>query len=206
MPCCGDDDDLMPVEVLEKAKELGYLGIEAGCCEGSRRNQNPTERAWDIHEQKIKWNGGVDIPILVQLVHPQAKMPEKKRHSDLGYDIFCVPDESWRNGHYELMPYESHLFSTGIKVATPNQYGFILRDRSSMGIKDVTVEAGVIEGTYRGEWKVQLINLGKTPCIINAGDKIVQAILIPILPSMICPAESLPSTDRGEKGFGSSGR
>lgn len=193
-------------EILLDNKGGGELSIAEDCCGGACRSQNPTERAWDFHERSIMWSGGLDIPVLVELVHPQAKMLEKKRPSDLGYDVFCVPDASWRNGSYELMPYESHLFSTGIKVAVPDKYGFLLRDRSSIGIKDVQVEAGVIEGTYRGEWKVQLINLGKTPFAVSTGDKIVQAILIPILPSIVCPAVSLPPTDRGEKGFGSSGR
>ena len=104
------------------------------------------------------------------------------------------------------MPHESHTFHTGIKVATPHNYGFLVRDRSSLGVKDIAVRAGVIEGTYRGEWLIHLMNLSHKPRTFYSGDKIAQAILTPIVPGELEVVDSLPESDRGEKGFGSSGR
>lgn len=170
------------------------------------------------------------VPISVKRTHPLAKMPTKgeidkedtiRLHhlygvaafiANVGYDIYAVPDEDWKNPNhhdsafFELLPGCSKTFSTGIKVATPPQYGFLLRDRSGMGVKDVTHTAGVIEGTYRGEWKIHLVNLTHQPRLITLKKAIIQAVLTFIIPSVVEEVEELPGTKRGEGGFGSSGR
>ena len=172
------------------------------------------------------------VPINVKRVHPLAQMPIKgdidkediielcKFYNmppflaNVGYDIYAVPDEDWRctspdsnrDPYYVLNPGQSKTFSTGIKVATPPQYGFLLRDRSGMGVKDITHTAGVIEGTYRGEWKVHLINLTYQPREITLKKAIVQAVLTFIIPSIVEEVDELPQTRRGSGGFGSSGR
>lgn len=159
------------------------------------------------------------VPINVELINYHAKLPSKGYASDqdhinvnefdhifnLGWDIFVVPDEDWKDGAYILQPQSSHTFSTGIKVATNPNYGFLLRDRSKYGVRDISVEAGVIEGTYRGEWKVHLINHGFEPYEFKTGDKLVQAVLVPIIPARIKAVPNLDDTVRSEKGFGSSG-
>lgn len=152
------------------------------------------------------------IDIRVKRIHPLAKLPEKKRNSDMGWDIFCIPDEEWdiskfqKTPYYVLHPGNSHTFRTGIKIELPPNYGFLLRDRSSLGTKDITVLAGVIEGTYRGEYLIHLINLSDKVHMFQSGDKIAQAILTEILPAYVVEVDELSETDRGEKGFGSSGR
>lgn len=197
-----------------------------GCC----RDENPLQisdpqvvaidddqpfqlSAWDHHCLTPFWSN-IKVPILVQPIHPQAKAPVKTHASDLGWDIFCVEDEKWHtcwadhknNRCLELMPHESHTFSTGIKIATPQHYGFLLRERSGLGIQDFNLGAGVIEGTFRGEWKIHIRNLSNKPRVFYVGDKICQAILVPIIPAETQLVDNLPSTERGEKGFGSSGR
>jgi len=178
------------------------------------------------------------IPIEVQLIHKNAKLPTKGEPSkndhivaeesihifNLGYDIHVVEDDEWNYSggeariisrwsrvkittpFFELAPRQSKTFSTGIKVKTPPNYGFLLRDRSGLGVKDVTITAGVIEGTYRGEWKIHIINHSPTSKIFNVGDRIAQAILIPIIPSTISLANVLGDTTRSSRGFGSSGK
>lgn len=170
------------------------------------------------------------VPIEVLRVHHLAKMPTKgdiskediiELHNiygippflaNMGYDIYAVPDEEWKNVHnhnaafFELMPGCSKTFSTGIKIATPPQYGFLLRDRSGMGVSDITHTAGVIEGTYRGEWKVHLVNLTHQPKLITLKKAIIQAVLTFIIPSVVTEVEELPPTKRDTGGFGSSGR
>jgi len=158
------------------------------------------------------------VPILVHRIVPGVgKLPHKSRASDLGWDIFCVPDPCWAeettliqgkmgNKYFILYPGESHTFHTGIMVATPDNYGFLLRDRSSIGVKDITVTAGVIEGTYRGEWLIHLTNIGRYSHTFQPGDKIIQAILTEIIPGEVEEVDSLPVSDRGNKGWGSSGK
>lgn len=155
--------------------------------------------------------------IQVARIHQDAKMPTKSYDYALGWDFYCVPDEEWiifadgvsEKKGYALVPHSSHTFHTGIKVAiTPSNYGFLLRDRSGLGVNDICVTAGVIEGTYRGEYLVHLINHGKTPRFFYSGDKLVQGVLTEVIPATIMEVEfdkDLPPSERGEKGFGSSG-
>ena len=167
---------------------------------------------WNQHSTPNFWSEN-PVPIKVKLVHPKAKVPEKAHNGDIAWDIFCVDDDMWDKKLFcegepcfELMPYESYSFSTGIKVATPHNYGFLLRERSGLGVSDISLGAGVIEGTYRGEWKIHIRNISKKPRMFKVGDKIAQAVLIPIIPALPEVVDELPETERGEKGFGSSGR
>lgn len=139
---------------------------------------------------------------------PEAKLLNKAHDSDVAYDVHIIADDNWPlASEYTLQPGERRTFRTGFQVEAPDNYGFLLRDRSGLAVKQgLHILAGVIEGTYRGEWMVCAINLGNTPIIIKPGDKIAQAVLTEILPSRIVEVEELGQTERGEKGFGSSGR
>lgn len=177
------------------------------------------ETMWDIHETLFENDVLHPVPIKVNKIDPNAKAIHKSRPSDLGWDVYCIEDEAWVNKitvekgqtkigerYLVLYPGESHTFRTGIRVATPQGFGFLLRDRSSMGCKDITVEAGVIEGTYRDEWMIHLINVGIKAHEFKSGDKIVQAVLTQIIPGQVEETDYLPPSDRGNKGWGSSGR
>lgn len=168
---------------------------------------------WELHEQHPVWIDGDKrpVPILIKVVTRGNKPLSKKRPSDIAWDVPCVADEEWErfgldNPRFYLRPGDNHTFHTGIEVATPERYGFIIRDRSGMGVNNIIHSAGVIEGTYRGEWHIHLINVGKDTYMFEVGDRIAQAVLIPIFPAEISMVDDLPKSDRGTKGFGSSGR
>ena len=145
-------------------------------------------------------------------LHPSAILPHKNE-GDIGWDIHCVEDESFQRvikpeGYIRyLEPGESYLFSTGLSLAIPSGHAMLFRDRSGLAAKNnIHVLAGVIDSSYRGELKVCLINLGKKGYGIWSGDKIVQAIIheeVKVTPEWV---NELPPTDRGEGGFGSTGR
>ncbi|KKK91606.1 hypothetical protein LCGC14_2711230, partial [marine sediment metagenome] len=123
------------------------------------------------------------LELLVQFIHSQAKLPSKVYSNDAGWDISCVEDKYFRKIYpsgefgFLLYPKESHVFSTGIKIAIPNNYTLIYKDRSGLGVKkNLHVLAGVIDCQYRGELKVCLINLGREPVKILPSDRIVQAL------------------------------
>ena len=63
----------------------------------------------------------------------------------------------------------------------------------------------VIDSDYRGELKIILINLGKDDFVVNNGERIAQIILSPVTVAAFKITDSLSSTERGEKGFGSTG-
>ncbi len=138
-------------------------------------------------------------PFNVQKLSPDATLPTKNSQADAGIDIYT-------NETYTLQPGERHMFTTGIACSFPEGYVGLLWDRSGLGSKGIHRFAGVIDSGYRGEWKVILCNLTSEPFEIKAGDKIIQCILQKFEPTEITEVENLEESDRGEKGFGSSGR
>jgi dUTP pyrophosphatase len=87
------------------------------------------------------------------------------------------------------------------------RYGLLIRDRSSMASKGITVSGGVVDAGYHGELMVLLTNNTPSHFEIKAGDKIAQMIPIPVKTSaQIKVVDKLPDSSRLEKGFGSSGR
>ena len=104
---------------------------------------------------------------------------------------------------------ERTIVPTGLAVAIPAGYVGILAVRSSMGIKRGVTLAngiGVIDSDYRGEVGVGLVNIGSEAYTILPGDRIAQLMVIPVAQPALELVEELPSTDRGEGGFGSTGR
>ncbi len=139
------------------------------------------------------------ISFRVQKLSSDATLPTKANATDAGIDIYT-------NESFTLQPGERHLFSTGIACAFPEGYVGLLWDRSGLGSKGIHRFAGVIDSGYRGEWKVVLHNATAEPFEIQSGDKIVQCIVQRFEPTEISEVENLEVSERGEKGFGSSGR
>jgi len=107
-----------------------------------------------------------------------------------------------------LGPGERAAVPTGIALAVPPGYECQVRPRSGLALKyGVTLlnSPGTIDSDYRGEIKIILVNLGTEPFVIKNGDRIAQLVCAPVSRAGFVETESLPETDRGEGGFGSSG-
>lgn len=154
--------------------------------------------------------------------HPQAKLPVKSE-GNIGVDISVIEDEQFiltphfaqNNEGYEyfneylLEPGERKTFSTGLKMEIPKGYGLIFFDRSGLASKQgITVLGGVIDQVYKGHQQVVLKNTSDKNVRIRVGDRICQAIVVLDIPSKFVEIteEQLTSSERSEKGFGSSGR
>ena len=101
------------------------------------------------------------------------------------------------------------LIPTGLAVAVPDGHVGILAVRSSMGIRNgvsLSNGIGVIDSDYRGPLRVGLHNLRDTEYVVRPGDRIAQLMVVPVLRAEIEVVEELPETERGAKGFGSTGR
>tara|TARA_R100000700_G_C3151763_1_gene130209 strand:+ start:621 stop:1055 length:435 start_codon:yes stop_codon:yes gene_type:complete len=135
----------------------------------------------------------------VKLLHDFAKPPTKGHMDDAGWDLYAFETISIPAG-------ATVLVSTGVSMAIPKGYVGLIWDRSSMGVKGVHRHAGVIDCNYRGEVKVCLHNTTKESYHIEKGDRIAQ-ILIQEAPTFIQHVvHELDSTDRGDGGFGSTGK
>ena len=108
-----------------------------------------------------------------------------------------------------LQPMERRIIPTGLHIALPEGYEAQVRPRSGLALKHgITVlnSPGTIDADYRGELGVLLINLSTEPFVIEAGERIAQMVFVPVVQAEFNLVESFDATDRGEGGFGHSGR
>jgi dUTP pyrophosphatase len=120
------------------------------------------------------------------------------RIGDVGYDIYS-------NERMYIAPSNRVLVPTGLYLEIPIGVFGLIKDRSSMALKQLYVNAGIIDPNYRGEILVALENRGKEYQTVEKADRVAQMIFLPYFtPSPVCITE-LSDTERGEGGFGSTG-
>jgi dUTP pyrophosphatase len=108
-----------------------------------------------------------------------------------------------------LAPGERHAVATGFAIAIPAGYEVQVRPRSGLALKHgITClnTPGTIDSDYRGEVKVILANLGHEPFEVKRGERIAQLVPAPVLRADFHEVEALDDTERGDGGFGSTGR
>ena len=140
-----------------------------------------------------------------------AKLPVRAHVADAGVDLFYCPDKEHAlyGTDYCVPPSESKIVPTGIKVEVP--YGFMLeiKNKSSVAAKkQLLVGACVVDSGYDGEVFVNLHNVGATSRVIQSGQKIAQAVLIPVEPCVVteCGTDTLnENSSRGDGALGSTG-
>ena len=107
-----------------------------------------------------------------------------------------------------LRPMERALIPTGLAMALPEGFEAQIRPRSGLALKHgITClnSPGTIDADYRGEIKIMLINLGAEPFVITRGMRIAQMVVAPYVQVAFAPTDTLPPTERGAGGFGSTG-
>jgi dUTP pyrophosphatase len=162
------------------------------------------------------------MKLLVKKLTDTAKLPNKDRPEDEGWDIFADENIVLNAGGVTKV-------STGIACAVEDEYvqvGECYRDnngdtqqdsayqkywiqiegRSGMASKGVFPVGGIVDNGYSGEIGVMLCNLTGTGFTITKGDKIAQLVIRKHYDPELTEVQSLEETDRGEKGFGSSGK
>ncbi|HEY4601115.1 MAG TPA: dUTP diphosphatase [Cerasibacillus sp.] len=138
----------------------------------------------------------------INLIDDEAKLPYRANEGDAGLDLFSVEEKIIKAG-------ESELIRTGIQIELPKGTEAQIRPRSGLALKhSITVlnSPGTIDEGYRGELKIILINHGKEDFKIEKHMRIAQMIIAPVLQVNLVQAEDLSSSNRGEGGFGSSGK
>ena len=108
-----------------------------------------------------------------------------------------------------IAPMQRQLIPTGLFIELPIGYEAQIRPRSGLAFKNgITVlnSPGTIDADYRGDVGVILINLGTEPFTIEPGDRIAQLVIVPVLQADFVWVDEFAASDRGDKGFGSTGR
>ncbi len=133
---------------------------------------------------------------------PGAHMPTKAYETDGGWDLYSRETVTIYAG-------ESATFDTGVHMAIPRGFAGLLVSKSGLNVKHGITSTGLIDSFYSGSICVKLYNLGKEPYTVNAGDKISQIVIIPLHMGYLTQADSIDDLgggERGNNGFGSSGR
>lgn len=128
-----------------------------------------------------------------------AKMPTRAHETDAGLDIYAREDK--------IVPArESAIFDTGVHIELPVGTVGMLKSKSGLNVKYGITSEGVIDVGYTGSIVVKLYNHSGFDYRVKAGDKISQLVIHPILTPTPYLVGSLEETERGDNGFGSSGR
>lgn len=128
-----------------------------------------------------------------------AYMPTRAHETDAGLDIYTP-------ARIVLRPKDSVFVDSGVHVEIPSGYVGLLTSKSGiMRYDDVTTE-GTIDSGYSGSIGVKMFNHGDRFLVFKPGDKITQLVVLPCLLADPEQVDEIASGNRGEKGFGSTGR
>lgn len=126
-----------------------------------------------------------------------AFAPTRAHTWDAGLDLYAMKDA--------IVDY-SETFDTGVHVAIPEGFVGFIKSKSGLMVNHNITTDGTIDAHYTGSIKVKLFNHGETSYLVKAGDKIAQLVIVPCMLPRLELVDHLDETDRGDGGFGSTGR
>lgn len=139
------------------------------------------------------------VKVKVKKLNPDAILPYYPHEGDAGLEIFSVEDIIVKSG-------ERALISTGLAIEIPAGYVSLIWDKSGLAAKSgLKTMGGVIEHSYRGEYKIVLYNTSKEDYAVKKGQKIAQLLIQPIMTAEVEEVAELNDSARGKDGFGSTG-
>ena len=142
----------------------------------------------------------MDLPL--KRLDPGLPFPTRANQGDAGLDLPAAAD-------IELAPGARCTVATGLAVAIPEGHVGLVVPRSGLAARhgiSIVNAPGVIDQGFRGEVRVVLVNLGGEPVKVLRGERIAQLLVVPLAVVEPIEVDDLSPTERGEGGFGSSGR
>ena len=128
-----------------------------------------------------------------------AKMPTRAHPYDAGLDLYAIEDGYIRCNH-------GRTFDTGVHAEIPEGCVGFIKSKSGLMCNHGIVTDGTIDSHYTGSIRVCLFNHGTSKYEVKKGDKIAQLVIVPCVLAPLELVDSLEETDRGDNGFGSTGR
>ena len=144
-----------------------------------------------------------------------AKMPTRAHEFDAGLDLYapktvsvngCKYSSPISNYGYGMVSIGQKTIDTGVHVEIPEGYVGLIKSKSGLMVNHGLLTDGTIDSGYTGSIKVKLFNTSPKDYKFMAGDKIAQLVIVPCLLPELELVDSLEETDRGDGGFGSTGR
>ena len=144
----------------------------------------------------------MSVKVLITRLDNSIPLPSYAKPGDVGADLTSRIDITLQPGERALVP-------TGISIALPNGYVALVHPRSGLAIKHgVTMvnSPGTVDAGFRGELQIILINHDPKEAIsFKRGDRIAQLVIQQVERAEFVEVDSLPGSDRGSGGFGSTG-
>lgn len=134
------------------------------------------------------------------VLEPWAIMPTRAHEFDAGLDLYSTDDDVY------IYPGGSAIFNTGVHVQLEKGTVGMVKSKSGLNVKHGITSDGVIGVGYTGSIMVKLYNHSDHPYRVRKGDKISQLVILPCLLPELEVVASLEETERGNGGFGSTGR
>lgn len=126
-------------------------------------------------------------------------MPTRAHDTDAGLDLYAPEDKT-------LWQYSSVTFDTGVHVQLPPDTAGMIKSKSGLNVNHGITSEGVVDVGYTGSIVVKLYNHGRDAYTVRAGDRISQLVIVPIIIPPLKLVDSLEESERGENGFGSTGK
>lgn len=151
--------------------------------------------------------------VKIKKLHRDAVVPTYGTSGAACFDLYAIDDADMSS----LLPSDCHMpvefygactFRTGLAFEVPEGHVLQVYSRSGHGFKHgvrLSNCTGIIDSDYRGELMVKLHNDGDEPFIVKKGDRIAQAMIVPVEQVSFDVVDYLSGTDRGDGGFGSTG-
>jgi dUTP pyrophosphatase len=157
------------------------------------------ERLADVLNGKVGGCVG-PVPIRWRRLHEGARLPTRGTAGSAGWDLFAAQEARVEPGGFVSI-------GLGFAAAIPPNWCVRLVPRSGLAARSgIDVGAGLIDPDFCGEWRVLLFKHGAVGVSIYPGDRIAQALLLPVPTAVWIEADTLDDTGRGAGGFGSTGR
>ena len=128
-----------------------------------------------------------------------AYMPEYAHDNDAGLDIRSPQSAV-------IWPHGNTLIDTGVHIAIPAGMVGMLKSKSGLNVKHGLLNTGVIDSGYTGSIMVNLYNHTDHKYFVRKGDKISQLVIMPVVHAQLEQVDELEETERGDHGFGSTGK
>lgn len=139
------------------------------------------------------------MKVKVKKLKDGAKLPGYAREGDVGLDMYAMETVT-------IKPGEHYRFYHGFALEFPTGYAGIVKDKSSISKAGLHVMGGTYDAGFRGEYNTHLVHLGDEPYTIEAGDKVSQLVIFPVMIAEMEETDSLSESERGTGSFGSTGK
>nr|DAN88915.1 MAG TPA: dUTPase [Caudoviricetes sp.] len=132
------------------------------------------------------------------VIDPGCYMPERAHEDDAGLDL--------RTPHDVVVPsFGSAVIDTGVHMQIPVGMVGMLKSKSGLNVKSGITSEGVIDAGYTGSIIAKLYNHSGKTCLLKAGSKVTQIVILPVIKLPLEVVDKLDDSERGSNGFGSSG-